>query len=364
MRFVMILLAGLLGCGDDAAGPFVVEQGPVPCGFDTAGGFPLLALERDGLLETFLAPGSAAEAVAVDYWVAPAAAVDYARIIPDFDETAELDEQRVDAQCPATLPLASMRGWVDGSEVISAIVEVGHSGSDDLRRGRITLPIGETRMSFRTDTIDPGTAEDGDWWLVVEPLAGTQRIALAPARVDRTTFEVDGVPEVAATVALVQTPVVTWNGAHGVAYAPQELSSQWRQMVSALHFAVVLHGEEGALVDLTPAFPDGSGRLGSAYLAAGASLDRDSPRIGLETGLFAESGTILVSCDASALTLLPIGIASVRVADGATEVAGGPGEAVGVPVSCSSAEGQELSVSIDPINGRPALVVATIELGE
>lgn len=344
------VLLALLGC--DRSPENLGTHAPCPAANpDDA---PILALDWGARLETYLPPELEASTIGLDYLVSPAPVVDYVRISPDFDLTLDLEAVTLRERCPKGIGGDLLRRFASGDELVSAVVEVGHSETATVRSARVSLPVGSRTLTLATEGLRSGAPEER-WWLLFEPGAGSARIAAMPVDLPASEFSVAGLPFVSATVALVQTDRLSWDAERRVAYGPPGFSASWRTQVGPWYGGLLTRWPESHRIELGPILGQDSPMIGG--LATGIELSAGQPNALLRVPGRSATGEIRVDCGAAGLRLVSTGFFSIVARAGTATISIEPGEAGSIPVRCTpGVTAAALDLATEPLNGRPGIV--------
>lgn len=347
---VLFFMASIPGCSDSDS----VSETLRPCDAATMAGAPVIALDWDERIETHLAPGTDAELLVFDYFVFPQQAVNFIQVRADFDLARAVEPVVMRNECPRTMTTATLLDWAD-NEVISAEVLAGHDASSDVRKGRVTVVDGD--RSMRVDTTPVNVGEP--WWFVFEPGRGSSRVVLLPAPVG-DELVVEGLPRMAATVALIQSDDLIWDAENQVAYSPPGFAAEWRSSVSSWHGNVILDWQEGEIVRLSRVVEEQGIGVPSRPLQLGAELNDSNPSVLLRIPSSDSTGTLTAPCDGE-VELRASGFVDVAVdaPGGAFTLA--PGESETVFLFCSPGDTRiDVSITGTVLNGRTGFLVAQL----
>lgn len=377
----LVIATGCGGCeggngttSDDAGSPYVLaevgaeEDAGAPCPTTNPTDPPVIALERTGVWETYVAPresgrSGAPQMLALDYEVTPAPRVAEARLTLDFEPTPGPPQPDVvlDERCPTGFDAETLYGASETETVVAALITTRNADGADIRTGRVSGSNGTASITLRTDTFGDDT---GDWWFLFEPATGTNRLDIRPADVTRTTFAVDGIPDINGVVALVQTDLLRLSAGTRTIYAPPGFAANWRALATGWRERIRQRGEDANTVrDLHTIASSGSEPAATAVLDGTILHDFSSnPRLVVRTRANGSDGTLTVACP-TRLRFAVSGMARLVVDDGVEPVALNAGDVEVVEPACSGTEA-ELTLEASPLVQRSQSVAITWLGGE
>ncbi len=294
-------------------------------------GVPVLALEWSSLRQTFLLPEHEASAIGIDYLVSPRAHVDSISLQFDFDRLTPVDPITFEGECRRSFPIEALTGAVpDGSEDIVRATIVASSESGPARTGRVFVSTGTRAIEIRTEGLDAGDPEDGDWWALFEPAAGNARLVIVPATLDRTSFRLTGLPaDQPGIVALIQTRALTFDAATRTIYAPWGFAGDWRRYAVGWYGALFMLPPEG-LATLETVVPPGIDIFSVHRVRSAPALTDGATHDFRVLSPGEEDRTILIACDVSSLAIDVLSFVDVVLGDRVAQ----PGESRIVEGSC------------------------------
>lgn len=327
---------------------------PAPCPQAVVAGAPVAALRWASPLETYLRPGTPSGSIAIDYLVSPPAHVDQVSVEFDFDRVLDLEPMNVSGECVSSIPVSSFVAAVpDGAEDIVRATVIASSTSGNARTGRVFLSTGTGSLELRTDGLDAGDAAEGPWWALFEPAAGTSRLLILPAQLDRTTFLVEGLPEdQPGTLALIQTAALEQDPATGAIYAPWGFSSDWPRYARHWYGLTLTRAAEG-LVTPNEILPAGIDAARAHTLDTALQSPGDYAYRVLPSG---SSAVIEIACDATQVNLTVLTFTELSVAGAPRTYRAG--ETATVSGSCEAgAASWALRLAAQSLNGRNGAVM-------
>jgi hypothetical protein len=358
------VLCTVIGCGDCSnngdqtpepdAGVMPVprpdastQQGCEPSDIDG----PIVALERNDRVDTFLWPGEREADLVVDYDVVPRAITERLRI---FDDSAEEPTETIEETCPGELSLSALGSGA--LRVARVAADDGEGG--DIREGRVYYPDGP-------HTIDIALPElEGEGWVaLVEPATSPARLAVLPIDEEARTagsIAVAGVPDEAAAVAVVRDPALFSDTEHAVTWAPADWASNWRRSATDWYGTLRFAGSTDAASVMPRRIEGGTDE--TFHLGAEQPLDlaefADADRLIL-LGIGRDITTTLTHDCEDAPRIEIASFAEVTVAPDTDDAATyAPGDVIDLTDESCSGTG-EVNLEISSLNSRNPTLVLT-----
>lgn len=360
---LVFVAASLVACAGPSGTPHVDPDPVEPCRAENLAGEPVVDLQWELPRETYIAVDDATTGIAINYIVDPLARVDEVRIEPNFDPLTPTTITRVTQVCPLDFPRAALSAGVPpGTEdVVGAVVYASPASGIGTRTGRVFATTGTAHVTLRTDGLDAGDPANGDWWLLYEPAPGNGRVMLAPARLDRTTFEVSGIPTgQAGIIALVQTQAIDIDPSTRAMYAPWGFGDDWRRFVRAWYanFIVAASADTLVPVEVVPAAEATTTRYPFASmvaLSAGATRELRGVEADIDT-------TIAVDCAVTSVGVTVVTYSEIVTGPVDSPTTTGPGEHVALTGGCASGDASwPLPLRANAANGRNVMLMLTRE---
>lgn len=364
----ILVLSVVAGCdGDPPSVPHDLPPGtpptppPLPgCPAVNAAGVAAIALEWNGLSESFVIPGHTPAELGVDYEVVPLANTSAIHLRYEYDATIVAEPEEVRATCPSKLSLGTAARLAGAAgDIVTIEVVADDLGGHD-RVGRVHVAFGSETLTLRTADLGlSGT----DWYVVVEPGAGSSRVALAPVAVDRSTAVVSGLPRTAMVVALARIPGLLVQ--ETAVYSAEHISSDWRRASTEWLNAVLVAGPPSGEVRVrrvTPALAT-AGTYEARTLTATREiiLDDATPFVVASAGSGDTDGSVRLGCG-RVLQVDSLSFADVTVGSAPDARSVGPGEQLTWTATCVSGETTAaVALHTSSLNGRDALVRLGIE---
>jgi hypothetical protein len=327
---------------------------------------PVVALNRDEVWETYLAPGATADRFGFDYDVVPAASVDRVEIaLQSASPTVEEPDITIEERCPTSIDASELSAETDEETVLSVLVTASDRDRVDVRSGRLAFSNGTTSTTLLTDGLEVGEAEGDDWWFLFEPATGPNRILVAPADLSRTTFSIDGLPDLSGVVALVQTDRLIWSAGTQTTYAPPGFGANWRSMVSGWYERVRNRDENPDSTHPVAAIaaPDSEPADVGVLDGEVAHDFATNPRLVLQTVPPESTATITVPCPAR-LRVGVSGFADLTIDDGTAPTALGSGAVEVIQPACDGTEVQLEMTAASLVQRSQSIVFTLLDDGE
>ena len=361
-RWFCVLVANALlthACGSPPSTSIPDSATPTACPTQNVAGEPVLDLQWDMPRETYVTADTGRPSIALNYIVSPAARVDQLQIQPDFDPLVPSTTTSLTGRCPLDFPFTALTAGVpDGTQDILSATVIASSADDISRTGRIFATTGQAHLTLRTEGLAAGDAANGTWWFLYEPAPGHARVLVAPARLDRTTFDAAGIPTgQQGLVALIQTSALEQDAASGAIYAPWGFAADWRRFARAWYASFIVAASTDTIVPVaivptsdatTTRYP-----LASAVaLAAGATREvRTITERDVDT-------TLQVDCSVASMTLTVLTFSQITTGPSGMAVTTHAGEHVSFSGTCATgAASWSASLRATSLNGRSVVVM-------
>lgn len=319
---------------------------------------PVLPMPWDRIVETYIPPGQAIPEFDLDYEVAPLAAVETISVTFAIDPRTQPANTSSSVHCPTTLAPTL---WAPDS-ITNDVVRVRVAARDGEAHGRyadLFSARGTRTVSVPLAGLDLSSTDPEEHWFVAfEPAVGEARLALASLPTSPgSAFEMDGLPDGAARLIVMQTASVITQPESTVLHAPAGFASGFNSF-SRGWYQAVWWPSDPAPTQLTTIVPPNTtaryAQLGEPGLSWNTS---DAPTI---VGLSGQmtTGTIAVECGASA-RLVITGFATVDLSvNGGVAAHLEPGDVATPSTACVGGATASLwSLSATSLNGRRSDVV-------